>query len=314
MQPTRRHVPPSAGSALDAGDLAAELRRADRGRVAGRAASEDCDVDVHRRRTLRSVGSAERGASMVTESSSSATRCEAVALVELDRAGVRAVDAERDRSDSRRRARALEQRLEERRADALAARVRDDGDRELGRPLVDEAVPGRSPVEQPVPGGPDRESPCRARSRPCRRGAPRPSRRGRRGRARCRARAPSSSRRGGACRGGTARPARRPAGRRRCSARRRVTARARAARSARRASAGTARRPRRRSRGGRRSAIIRRIGATSSVAVADDRLVLHGADREDRDLRRVEDGGELLDAEHPEVRDRERPALHVLRA
>src|SRR4029079_11927264 len=32
---------------LDAGDLAAELRGADRRRVAGRAASENCDVDIH---------------------------------------------------------------------------------------------------------------------------------------------------------------------------------------------------------------------------------------------------------------------------
>ena len=47
------------------------------------------------------------------------------------------------------------------------------------------------------------------------------------------------------------------------------------------------------------------------LPVADDRLVLDRADGEDRDLRRVEDGGELLDAEHAEVRDRERPALEV---
>ena len=32
---------------LDAGDLAAELRGADRRRVAGRAASENCDVHIH---------------------------------------------------------------------------------------------------------------------------------------------------------------------------------------------------------------------------------------------------------------------------
>ncbi len=53
------------------------------------------------------------------------------------------------------------------------------------------------------------------------------------------------------------------------------------------------------------------IGAISIVAVDDDGRVLHGADGEDRDLRRVEHGDELLDAEHAEVRDRERAALHV---
>ena len=57
--------------------------------------------------------------------------------------------------------------------------------------------------------------------------------------------------------------------------------------------------------------ISRRIGATSSSPSRDDRLVLHRADREDRDLRRIEHRRELLDAEHPEVGDRERPALHV---
>ena len=50
------------------------------------------------------------------------------------------------------------------------------------------------------------------------------------------------------------------------------------------------------------------------LAVDDDRRLLDGADREDRDLRRVEHGDELLDAEHAEVRDRERAALHVLAA
>ena len=52
-------------------------------------------------------------------------------------------------------------------------------------------------------------------------------------------------------------------------------------------------------------------GRGDELAVPDDRLLLHGADGEDRDLRRVEDGDELLDAEHPEVGDRERAALEV---
>ena len=47
------------------------------------------------------------------------------------------------------------------------------------------------------------------------------------------------------------------------------------------------------------------------LAVDDERAILDRADREDRDLRRVEDGDELLDAVHPEVRDRERAALEV---
>ncbi len=47
-----------------------------------------------------------------------------------------------------------------------------------------------------------------------------------------------------------------------------------------------------------------------SPSIADGR-VLDRADREDRDLRRVEHGDELLDAVHPEVRDREGPALEI---
>ena len=47
------------------------------------------------------------------------------------------------------------------------------------------------------------------------------------------------------------------------------------------------------------------------LAVDDGRPVLDRADGEDRDLRGVEDGDELLDPEHPEVRDREGPALEV---
>ena len=49
----------------------------------------------------------------------------------------------------------------------------------------------------------------------------------------------------------------------------------------------------------------------SICAVDDDGRLLDGADGEDRDLRRVEHGDELLDAEHAEVRDRERAALQV---
>ena len=47
MQPTRRHVPPSALFLLDADGLRAELRGPDRGRVAARAAAEDGDVKFH---------------------------------------------------------------------------------------------------------------------------------------------------------------------------------------------------------------------------------------------------------------------------
>ena len=48
------------------------------------------------------------------------------------------------------------------------------------------------------------------------------------------------------------------------------------------------------------------------LAVDDDGRRLHGADGQDRHLRRVEHGDELVDAEHAEVRDRERAAAHVL--
>ena len=45
--------------------------------------------------------------------------------------------------------------------------------------------------------------------------------------------------------------------------------------------------------------------------VPGDRRVDGGADRENRRLRRVQDGHELLDPEHAEVRDRERAVLEV---
>ncbi len=47
------------------------------------------------------------------------------------------------------------------------------------------------------------------------------------------------------------------------------------------------------------------------LAAAGDRPVLGGADRQDRRLRRVEDRHELLDPEHAEVRDRERPVVEI---
>ena len=53
------------------------------------------------------------------------------------------------------------------------------------------------------------------------------------------------------------------------------------------------------------------IGAHDELAVARDRPLLDRADGEDRRLRRVEHGDELLDAVHAEVRDRERAALEV---
>src|SRR4029450_2315019 len=52
--------------------------------------------------------------------------------------------------------------------------------------------------------------------------------------------------------------------------------------------------------------------AGDEAAVLDDRLLLDRTDREDRGLRRVEDGREDLDAVHAEVRDRERSAVEVV--
>ena len=53
------------------------------------------------------------------------------------------------------------------------------------------------------------------------------------------------------------------------------------------------------------------IGRAASSAAAGDGPLLDRADGEDRRLRRVENGDELLDAEHAEVGDRERAALEV---
>ena len=54
--------------------------------------------------------------------------------------------------------------------------------------------------------------------------------------------------------------------------------------------------------------IVGAMSSSPSIAVG---AVLDRADREDRDLRRIEDCDELLDAVHPEIRDRERPALEI---
>ena len=51
--------------------------------------------------------------------------------------------------------------------------------------------------------------------------------------------------------------------------------------------------------------------ARDDLAVAHDRPRLERADREDRGLRRVDHRDEALDAEHPEVRDRERAAREL---
>lgn len=61
-------------------------------------------------------------------------------------------------------------------------------------------------------------------------------------------------------------------------------------------------------------AVVDREGAAhdrrhGDGAVSDDRLLFRGADREDAGLGRVDDRGKLQRAVHPEVRDRERPAL-----
>ena len=157
MQPTRRHVPPSAGSC----SMHATLPPSWAARIAAVYPAgpppRTATSTFIRYQSLSVVGLCWRCASIVTESSSSPTPLEAVALVEADRAGVVAVDAERDRLVPL-CACAVEQRLEERRSDALPSRVRDDGDRELGCPLVDEPVPAPISGEQPVPGGADREA------------------------------------------------------------------------------------------------------------------------------------------------------------
>src|SRR5439155_15189605 len=49
-----------------------------------------------------------------------------------------------------------EQRLHQLVADSLAAAARDDGDRQLRRPLVDEPETRCTPRKEPVPGGADR--------------------------------------------------------------------------------------------------------------------------------------------------------------
>ena len=216
MQPDAQAGAAERGLLLDAHDLAAELGGADRGRVPGRAASEDGDVDIHSVRPFVSVvamtprlGEHRDGVVALAD------LLEAVALVELDRARVGAVDAERDRGVAV-RPRPLEQRVDERPADALAARVRDDGDRQLRRLLVDEPVPGpvacrTAGTRRRRPGSPSSIAITAVSPGP----PPRLDVERDRARAPCRVRAPSSSTRGGACRAGSARPARRLAGRRR---------------------------------------------------------------------------------------------------
>src|SRR4029079_3745798 len=63
--------------------------------------------------------------------------------------------------------------------------------------------------------------------------------------------------------------------------------------------------------------VVHRQGQAHHLA-GDDRAVLHdrfvadGPDGQDRCLGRVDDRGELLDAVHPEVGDRDRPALEIV--
>ena len=52
--------------------------------------------------------------------------------------------------------------------------------------------------------------------------------------------------------------------------------------------------------------------ATASAPFLTTGALLAGADRQDAALRRVDDRGELLDAEHAEVGDREGAALELL--
>src|SRR5436190_17570672 len=51
--------------------------------------------------------------------------------------------------------------------------------------------------------------------------------------------------------------------------------------------------------------------ADHHLALAHDDALLADADREDHRLRRIDDGGELLDPEHAEVGDRESAALEL---
>ena len=53
-------------------------------------------------------------------------------------------------------------------------------------------------------------------------------------------------------------------------------------------------------------------GADFQLVAHDDRPLLRRADSQDADLREVEDGVEVVDAEHPEVRDREAAAGHLV--
>ena len=91
----------------------------------------------------------------------------------------------------------------------------------------------------------------------------------------------------------------------------RITARALDLRGEPSPSAGTRRPERRRRRGGRRSASRSSSAGRRPRRRATTGSILGRADREDRRLRRVEDGDELLDAEHAEVRDREGAALEI---
>ena len=159
MQPTRRQVPPSAGScsmqATFPPSCAARIAAVYPAGPPPRTATST----FIRYRSLRSsvggrgveLGEHREGVVVLVDLR------EAVALVQLDRAGVVAVDAERDGRVAG-CARPVEQRVEQRRADALAARARDDGDGELRRPLVDEPVARPVAAEQPVPGRADREA------------------------------------------------------------------------------------------------------------------------------------------------------------
>ena len=81
---------------LDARDLAAQLRGADRRRVAGRPSSENCDVDIHGGNP-RSVGCERKLRQHRDRVVVLRDPLEAVALVELDRACIGAVDAQRER-------------------------------------------------------------------------------------------------------------------------------------------------------------------------------------------------------------------------
>ena len=152
MHPTRRQVPPSSVSFSMQATVAPSWAARIAAVYPAGAASEDGDVNVHDP-SPGSVSSAGRCYSQRREHRHGrivlADRPEAVPLVEL---GLPLLGAEAHLREPV-AAGAGEERLEQLGAGALAAVARDDGDRQLGCLLVDEAEPGLALAEEPVPRG-----------------------------------------------------------------------------------------------------------------------------------------------------------------